>query len=128
MYATYDFNPSNEFVFSTRMVMKDISSTPSREVICSGLARGRWSVADSAVTLNFTEDLKVALEGAVEGNTRLSGPMAAARGYVCPDTPLIPGGLAEQHQIIDISETTLRLKGVSPKGVAVIDSYERSPR
>ena len=121
----YDFSKDGGLVINGTLVMSEFADGRQVEVTCSGLTRGRWSLADRSLSFNLTENLLVAVAGARDGGVPLSGAVAESKGFRCPDTPLLPAGFAATDDILEITAGVMRVMERSPQGIAEV-AYVRN--
>ena len=86
---------------------------------------GKWNLSTDKLLIRFDEGLFVALDSATDGSIRLSGAQAEAKGFHCPDTPLIPRGFASTQNVVQLSGDTLQLQTIETTGQPQTMVYRR---
>ena len=125
MTMAYDFREGDALVLNATLIMSEFAQGRQIEVTCTGLARGRWSLADRSLSLNLTENLMVAVAGARDAGVPLSGALAESKGFRCPDTPLVPANYAATDEILEITPEVMRVLERDPQGVEPV-TYVRT--
>ncbi len=117
MTMAYDLREGDALVVNATLVMNDFAQGRQIEVTCTGLARGRWTLAGRSLTLNLTENLMVAVAGGRDAGVPLSGALAESKGFRCPDTPIVPANYAATEEILEITPEVMRVIERGPEGV-----------
>jgi hypothetical protein len=108
---TWDFDPNGAVTLTAHTLISDYLGSKHVEVSCSGLARGKWSISARTLSTNLTEDLFVALDGAVEDNVSINSALARSKGYSCPDMPLAARGSSQIRNVLELDDKIMRVDG-----------------
>jgi hypothetical protein len=126
MTESLDFQEAGVLTAYYSVAMSEFVVNRMVSVMCKGVAMGKWNLSSGKLLVRFDEALFVALDSATDGNVHLSGPQAEAKGFHCPDTPMIPRGYAVTQDVLELTGDSLRLQTIETTGQPEMSVYHKA--